>query len=82
MCGGPSKRRRLGHIALNRLGALGHDVGRASGIPHQGTDLVSALENLGYHRPVAEKAVDAVRARNGMAIFEDALKGALRELMR
>jgi len=45
-------------------------------------DLVSALENLGYHRPVAEKAVDAVRARNGMAIFEDALKGALRELMR
>ena len=45
-------------------------------------DLVSALENLGYHRPVAEKAVDAVRARNGAAAFEDALKGALRELMR
>jgi Holliday junction DNA helicase RuvA len=45
-------------------------------------DLVSALENLGYHRPVAEKAVDAVRARNGAATFEDALKGALRELMR
>jgi Holliday junction DNA helicase RuvA len=45
-------------------------------------DLVSALENLGYHRPVAEKAVDAVRARNGAATFEEALKGALRELMR
>jgi Holliday junction DNA helicase RuvA len=45
-------------------------------------DLVSALENLGYHRPVAEKAVDAARARNGAATFEDALKGALRELMR
>ena len=45
-------------------------------------DLVSALENLGYHRPVAEKAVDAVRARNGATNFEDALKGALRELMR
>jgi Holliday junction DNA helicase RuvA len=45
-------------------------------------DLVSALENLGYHRPLAEKAVDAVRARNGEAAFEDALKGALRELMR
>jgi len=45
-------------------------------------DLVSALENLGYHRPLAEKAVDAVRARNGDAAFEDALKGALRELMR
>ena len=45
-------------------------------------DLVSALENLGYHRPLAEKAVDAVRARDGGAPFEDALKGALRELMR
>jgi holliday junction DNA helicase RuvA len=45
-------------------------------------DLVSALENLGYHRPLAEKAVDAVHARGGSAPFEDALKGALRELMR
>jgi Holliday junction DNA helicase RuvA len=45
-------------------------------------DLVSALENLGYHRPLAEKAADAVRARDGAAAFEDALKGALRELMR
>jgi len=45
-------------------------------------DLVSALENLGYHRPLAEKAVDVVRARDGVAAFEDALKGALRELMR
>ena len=45
-------------------------------------DLVSALENLGYHRPLAEKAVDAVRARDGHTPFEDALKGALRELMR
>jgi Holliday junction DNA helicase RuvA len=45
-------------------------------------DLVSALENLGYHRPLAEKAVEAVRARDGAAAFEDALKGALRELMR
>ena len=45
-------------------------------------DVLSALENLGYHRPLAEKAVDAVRARNGAAGFEAALKGALRELMR
>jgi Holliday junction DNA helicase RuvA len=45
-------------------------------------DLISALENLGYHRPLAEKAVDAARARDGSAAFEDALKGALRELMR
>ena len=45
-------------------------------------DLVSALENLGYHRPLAEKAADAARARDGAAEFEDALKSALRELMR
>ena len=49
---------------------------------HLRDDLISALENLGYHRPLAEKAVDTVRARNGSAPFEDALKGALRELMR
>jgi Holliday junction DNA helicase RuvA len=49
---------------------------------HGRNDLVSALENLGYHRPLAEKAVDAVRARDGSAPFEDALKRALRELMR
>ena len=45
-------------------------------------DLVSALENLGYHRPLAEKAANAARARDGSAAFEDALKSALRELMR
>ena len=53
-----------------------------SHVDHGRDDLVSALENLGYHRPLAEKAVDAVRARDGGASFEDALKGALRELMR
>jgi len=51
-------------------------------VDHVRDDLVSALENLGYHRPLAEKAVDAVRGRDGSAPFEDALKGALRELMR
>jgi len=45
-------------------------------------DLVSALENLGYHRPLAEKAADAARSRDSGAMFEDALKSALRELMR
>jgi holliday junction DNA helicase RuvA len=51
-------------------------------VDHVRDDLVSALENLGYHRPLAEKAVDAVRARDGGAPFGDALKVALRELMR
>jgi len=46
------------------------------------SDLISALENLGYHRPLAEKAVDATRKPDGDATFEDALKAALRELMR
>jgi len=45
-------------------------------------DLVSALQNLGYHRPLAEKAVDATRASDAATGFEDALKSALRELMR
>jgi Holliday junction DNA helicase RuvA len=45
-------------------------------------DLLSALLNLGYHRPIAEKAVDATLKTNGVATFELALKAALRELMR
>ena len=45
-------------------------------------DLVSALLNLGYHRPLAEKAVDSALKVNAEASFEQALKGALRELMR
>jgi Holliday junction DNA helicase RuvA len=45
-------------------------------------DLLSALQNLGYHRPLAEKAVDAALKSSSDAGFEDALKAALRELMR
>ena len=45
-------------------------------------DLLSALQNLGYHRPLAEKAVDAALARSDGSTFEQALRGALRELMR
>jgi holliday junction DNA helicase RuvA len=45
-------------------------------------DLISALENLGYHRPLAEKAVDASHTPDSGATFEDALRSALRELMR
>jgi len=45
-------------------------------------DVLSALINLGYHRPLAEKAVDAaVRATAG-GDFERTLKQALRELAR
>jgi len=45
-------------------------------------DLLSALQNLGYHRPVAEKAIEATLAAQADANFEQALRGALRELMR
>jgi Holliday junction DNA helicase RuvA len=45
-------------------------------------DLLSALQNLGYHRPLAEKAVDATLSSSGRESFEAALKAALRELMR
>ena len=45
-------------------------------------DLLSALQNLGYHRPQAEKAVDATLTSTPAPSFEQALKSALRELMR
>lgn len=45
-------------------------------------DLLSALQNLGYHRPLAEKAVDVALKGAADATFEAALRSALRELMR
>ena len=45
-------------------------------------DLLSALQNLGYHRPQAEKAVESTLKSTPDATFEQALKSALRELMR
>lgn len=45
-------------------------------------EVLSALQNLGYHRPLAEKAVDSALAAAGATTFEQALKAALRELMR
>jgi holliday junction DNA helicase RuvA len=45
-------------------------------------DLLSALQNLGYHRPLAEKAVDVTLSSASAPSFEQALKAALRELMR
>jgi Holliday junction DNA helicase RuvA len=46
-------------------------------------DLLSALVNLGYHRPLAEQAVDAaLKAVGREAGFERTLKQALRELAK
>jgi Holliday junction DNA helicase RuvA len=45
-------------------------------------DLLSALLNLGYHRPLADKAVDAAIRKVEPKTFEAVLKQALRELAR
>jgi Holliday junction DNA helicase RuvA len=45
-------------------------------------DLLSALLNLGYHRPLAEKAVEAALARVESPVFETVLRQALRGLAR
>jgi Holliday junction DNA helicase RuvA len=44
------------------------------------TDLMSALMNLGYHRPLAERAVNAAIKKAAGGSFEATLKHALREL--
>ena len=54
-------------------------------VPEVGDDVLSALVNLGYHRPLAEKAVDAALKMLGSspdAGFERMLKQALRELAK
>jgi holliday junction DNA helicase RuvA len=45
-------------------------------------DLLSALLNLGYHRPLAEKAVDGALKKTESPTFEAVLKQALRDLAR
>ena len=45
-------------------------------------DVLSALINLGYHRPLAEQAVDSALAATPGGEFERTLKQALRELAR
>ncbi len=69
---------------LSQMAAV--PVGAASAAAATGNrlrdDLLSALQNLGYHRPLAEKAVDATLAKSEDPTFEQALRGALRELMR
>ena len=45
-------------------------------------DVLSALLNLGYHRPLVEKALDAAFGAPGDRTFERVLKRALHELVR
>jgi Holliday junction DNA helicase RuvA len=60
--------------------AAGADIGAPGGELRR--DLLSALLNLGYHRPLAEKAVEGALARTESRAFETVLKQALRELAR
>ena len=71
----------------DRLAQLAVPAGASASIPASPgerlrADLLSALQNLGYHRPLAEKAVDATLSSARAPSFEQALKAALRELMR
>jgi len=63
-------------------GAAPVDLAPVNGADRVRSDLLSALQNLGYHRPQAEKAVDATLQTMSTPTFEHALKAALRELMR
>ena len=68
----------------------GHAAAAAGGaavprVPVMRDDVVSALINLGYHRPLAEKAAEAAITTIGSgsdASFERALKQALREVAK
>jgi len=60
-------------------------VGDEPPAPAMRDDVLSALINLGYHRPLAEKAVDGAMKTLGRASdagFERLLKQALREISR
>jgi Holliday junction DNA helicase RuvA len=46
------------------------------------TDVLSALMNLGYHRPLAERAVDSALKLDTGFSFESVLRHALRELAK
>ena len=63
-------------------GSAPPDTAPANGADRVRADLLSALQNLGYHRPQAEKAIDASLHTMPNPTFEQALKAALRELMR
>lgn len=71
-------RDRLAQMA----GGAPADAAPVNGADRLRGDLLSALQNLGYHRPQAEKAIDSSLHNMSDATFEQALKAALRELMR
>ena len=70
----------------DRLPAAIPAAGRPEVLPPPGSqlrdDLLSALLNLGYGRPVAERAIDKALDGAAEVRFEEAMKDVLRRLMR
>jgi holliday junction DNA helicase RuvA len=62
--------------------ALAAEADGAPGEMSVRADVVSALLNLGYHRPLAEKAVEAALKAPGEQAFERVLKDALRRMTK
>jgi Holliday junction DNA helicase RuvA len=71
-------------IVLELKDKLAAAVPGSPSLPPEGPreDLLSALLNLGYHRPTAEKAVDDVLKAERDQGFEAALRAALKRLSR
>ena len=67
---------------LAKFAAPSPDAGGPAAKGDMRGDLLSALVNLGYHRPLAERAVDAALKAGGDESFESRLKLALRDLAR
>ena len=78
---------RIGLELRDRLPADLDAAGETESVESDGGDLrgdvLSALLNLGYHRPLAERSVEAVlRGGSGAGTFEQVLRQALRELAK
>jgi holliday junction DNA helicase RuvA len=69
---------RLPHQLAEELAAAGGAAGEMT----VRADVLSALLNLGYHRPLAEKAVDAALKAPGDQAFERVLRDALQRMGR
>jgi Holliday junction DNA helicase RuvA len=67
---------------LPRVEAAAASSGAASQPSALKDDVLSALINLGYHRPLAERAVEKAVAATPGGDFERTLKQALRELAK
>ena len=67
---------------MAEIGPLGADPGKAPMSPVESLreDVLSALANLGFPRPSAEKSVEAALSEDPSISFEGALKRVLRKL--